>query len=101
MLIQNQYDKLILLKIGLLLMKNVLTPLAKCLPIPIRLTAAAATAAAAGDARIHQKIIGSRTKMLTISNEEMNDINKMVKSLEDSGILLKMADETVENKKEQ
>ena len=99
MLIQNQYDKLILLKIGLLLMKNVLTPLAKCLPIPIRLTAAAA--AAAGDARIHQKIIGSRTKMLTISNEEMNDINKMVKSLEDSGILLKMADETVENKKEQ
>ena len=34
---------------------------------------------------------------LTISNDEINDIIKLAKSLEDSGLLLKRVTETVEN----
>ena len=45
-----------LLKIGLLLMKSVITPLAKTVLIPLRLTAAASAA----DARIHKKNIRIR-----------------------------------------
>ena len=46
------------LKTGLLLIKNVIKPLAKSVLIPLRLTAAAASAAA--DAGIHKKTLGSR-----------------------------------------
>ena len=35
---------------------------------------------------------------LIISNDEMNDIIKIVKYLEDSGLLLKDVTETVQNK---
>ena len=49
----------------------------------ITLTAAAAAAAAG----IHKKILGSRTTTLIISNEEMNDIIKIVQALEDSNLL--------------
>ena len=63
-------------------MKNILKPLAKSVLIPLGLTAAASVA----DAGIHKKILCSRTTTLVISNEEMEDIVKIVKSLEDSGL---------------
>ena len=62
-----------LLKTGLPLIKNVIKPLAKSVLIPLGLTAAAAA-----DAGIHKKILGSGTTTLIISNEEMNDIMKIV-----------------------
>ena len=74
-----------LLKTGLPLMKNVIKPLAKSVLIPLGLTAAASAA----DAGIHKKILGSGTTTLIISNDEMEDIIKIVKSHEDSGLLLK------------
>ena len=83
-----------LLKARLPLMKNVIKPLAKSILIPLGLTAAASAA----DAGIHKKILGSRnTTTLIISNDEMEDIIKIVKSLEDSGLLLKGVTETVQN----
>ena len=46
-----------------------------------------------------KKILGSRnTTTLIILNDEMNDIIKIVKSLEGSGLLLKGITETVQNK---
>ena len=81
-----------LLKTGQLLMKNIIKPLAKRVSIPLGLTAAAAA-----DARIHEKILGSGTATLIISNDEMEDIIKIVKSLEDSGLLLKGVSETIQN----
>ena len=75
-----------LLKTGLPLITNVIKPLAKSVLIPLGLTAAALAA----DAGIHKKMLGSgNTTTLTISNDEMNDIIKMVESLEYSGLLLK------------
>ena len=88
-----------LLKTGLPLIKNVIKPLAKSVLIPLGLTAAAAAAAAA-DAGIHKKILGSGhndTTTLIITNDEIEDIIKIVKSLEDSGLLLKGVTETVQN----
>ena len=60
-------------------------PLAKSVLIPLGLT----TAASAADAGIHKKILGSGNATSIISNEEMNDIIKIVQALEDSNILLK------------
>ena len=74
-------------------MKNVTKPLVKSVLIPLGLTAAASAA----DAGIHKKILGSGTTTLIISNDEMEDIIKIVKSLEDSGLLLKGVTETVQN----
>ena len=85
-----------LLKTGLPLIKNVIKPLAKSVLIPLRLTAAASAA----DAGIHKKILGSghnNNITLIISNDEINDIIKIVKSLDDSGLLLKGVTETVQN----
>ena len=84
-----------LLKTGLPLIKNVIKPLAKSVLIPLGLTAAASAA----DAGIHKKILGSghNNTTLIISNDEMEDIIKIVKSLEDSGLLLKGVSETVQN----
>ena len=85
-----------LLKTGLPIIKNAIKPLAKSVLIPLELTAAASAA----DAGIHKKILASghnrpsfsssqNTITLIISNKEMEDIIKIVKSLEDSGLLLK------------
>ena len=41
---------------------------------------------------------GSETTTLIISNEEMNDIMKIVQALEDSNILLKGFTKTIKNK---
>ena len=67
-----------LIKAGPPLMKNVIKPVAKNVLIPLGLTAAASTA----DAGIHKKILGSGTTTLIISNDENEDIIKIVKSLE-------------------
>ena len=64
----------------------------KCI-IPSGLTAAASAA----DAGIHKKILGSGNTTLIISNNEMQDIIKIVKSLEDSDLLLEGVTETVQN----
>ena len=85
-----------LLKTGLPLMKIVIKPLAKSVLIPLGLTAAASAA----DAGIHKKILGSghnNNTTLIISNDEMDDNLKIVKSLEDSGVLLKGVSETIQN----
>ena len=67
--------------------------------------------ASAIDAAIQKKNFGSGTKTLVLSNEEIDDIMKMenddvmkiVKSLEDSGLLIKGVSKTIkimqENKK--
>ena len=83
-----------LLKPGLTLIKNVIKPLATSVLIPLGLT----TAALAADAGIHKKILRSgNMTTLKISNDKMNDIIKVVKSLEDSGLLLKGVTKTVQN----
>ena len=82
-----------LLKTGLPLIKNVIKPLAKTILIPLGLT----VAASAADAGIHKKILGSGNTPLIISNNEMNDIIKIVQALEDSNILLEGVTETVKN----
>ena len=77
-----------LLKTGLPLIKNVIKPLAKSVLISLGLTAAESAA----DAGIHKKVLGSghnNNTTLIISNNEIQDIIKIVKSLEDSGLLLK------------
>ena len=86
-----------LLKTGLPLIKNVIKPLAKSVLIPLGLTAAASAA----DAGIRKKILGSGNTTLIISNEEMNDVIKIVQALEDSNILLKGVTETVKNEMKQ
>ena len=74
-----------LLKTGLPSIKIVIKPLAKSVLIPLGLTAAASAA----DAGIYKRILGSGNTTLIISNEEMNDIIKIVQALQDSNILLK------------
>ena len=54
-------------------------------------------AASAIDAGIQKKIHGSGTTTLIISNEEINDIVKIVRTLEDSNILLKGITKAIEN----
>ena len=83
----------LLLKTGLPLIKDIIKPLAKSVLIPLGLTAAASEA----DTGIHKKILGSGTTTLIISNDEMEGIMKMVKSYEDSGVLLKGVSETIQN----
>ena len=85
-----------LLKTGLPLIKNVIKLLAKSVLIPLGLTAAASAA----DAGIHKKILGSghnNNIVLIISNDKINDIMKIVKSHEESGLLLKGVTQTVQN----
>ena len=81
-----------LLKTGLRLIKTVIEPLAESVIIPLGLTAAAAAA----DAGIHKIILESGTTALIISNE-MEVIMRIVKSLEDSGLLLKGVIGTIQN----
>ena len=46
-------------------------------------------------------MFGSGTTTLIIFNEEMNDIMKMIKSLEETGLLIKGISKTIENKVKQ
>ena len=68
--------------------------LAKNILAPFGITATASVI----DAGIQKKIHGSGTTTLIISNEEMNDIMKIVEGLEDSKILLKGVTKTIKNK---
>ena len=52
----------------------------------------------AADAPIQKKIYVLCTAALIISNEEMEDITKIVKSVERSGLLIKGISETIKNK---
>ena len=71
-----------------------MTPLAQSVLIPFELTAAGSAA----DAGIHKKILGSvNTTTLIISNKDMDDFIKIVKSLEDPGLLLKGVTKSVQN----
>ena len=72
---------------------NVAIPLAKNILVPLGVTAAAS----AIDVVIQKKIHSSGATTLIISNEETNDIMKIVQSLEDSNILLKGVTKTIEN----
>ena len=63
---------------------NVLKPLTESLLIPLGLSAASTT-----DAAVHKKMFGSGTTTLIISNEEINGLMKIVKSLEESGLLIR------------
>ena len=78
----------LLLKTGLPLLKSVIKPLGL-----LGLTAASS----AIDAGVQKKIYGSGTTTFIISNEEMNDIIKIIQALEDSNILLKGVTKTIKN----
>ena len=82
-----------LLKTDLSLMKNLLKHLTKRVLIPLVLTAAAS----ATNADIQNKIFGPGMTTLIISSEEMNGIKKIIKSLDDTGLLIKGVGETIEN----
>ena len=72
-------------------MKSVLTPLAKKVLIPLGLSAGMS----AVDAAFQKKMYGSGTTALKISNNEMEDLIKIVKLLEDLGLLVKWISETI------
>ena len=87
---------------GLPLMKSVITLLAKSVLIPLGLSAGMSAA----DAAIQKKFYESgrpsnlalRTTALIISNEQMEDKVKIVKSFEESGLVIKEITETIKNK---
>ena len=70
------------------IIRNVLKPLTK----------AFTAAASAADTAIHEKTFGSGFITLIISNEEMNHIMKIVKSLEDTGLLIEGVTKAIKNK---
>ena len=71
---------------------KVALPLAKSVLAPLGLTAAMS----AIDGSIQKKIHGSGVKPI-IEQEDVNDIMKIIKALENSGILLKGVSKTIEN----
>ena len=83
----NLLDKLAgpLMRVAVPLAKNVLAPLG------------ISAAMSAIDGIIKKKMLGSGMTTLIISNDEMNDILKIVKSLENSGLLLKGVSETIQH----
>ena len=74
-----------LMKVAMPLAKNVLAPLGL------------SAAMFATDGSIKKKMLGSGATTLIISNDEMDDILKIVKSLEDSGVLLNGFSETIQH----
>ena len=74
-------------------MKNVLKALAKSDLISLGLTETASVT----DAAMHKKIFGSDTAALIISNDEINDIIKIVKFLRRFGLLTKGVSKTIQN----
>ena len=75
------------------LIRNLLELLAKNVLIPLWLTTAASTT----DAAIHKKMFGSGYATLIISNKELEDIMKVINSLDYSGLLIKGVSETIKN----
>ena len=60
-------------------MKNIIKPLAKSVLIPLWLTATSAA-----DAGIQWKVLGFGTTILIISNDEMEDIMKIVRGVSET-----------------
>ena len=58
---------------------------------------AAAAASAATDAVIHKKMFRSGNTTSIVSNDKLNDITKIIKSLEESSLLIKGVRETIKN----
>ena len=80
-------------KTGFRLKGNVLQLLAKIVLIPLGLTAASSST----DTATQKDFYGSGTTALIVSNEKMNGIIKLVKSLEESGLLTKGVIEAIQN----
>ena len=80
---------------------NVLKTLTKSVLTPLRLIAAASVTYAAMYkkmfAAMSKKMFGSGHTTLIILNEEMNDILKIIKSREESGLLIKSSSKTIKN----
>ena len=72
---------------------EIAVPLSKNVLAPLRITAAAL----AIDVRIQKKIHGSGYTTLIISNEEINDIIKIIQALGNSNVLLKGVNKTIKN----
>ena len=68
-------------------------PLAKNVLAPLGLSAAIS----AIDGGIKKKVLGSGATTLIVSNDEIDNILKIVKSLENSGVLLKGVSETIQH----
>ena len=73
---------------------SLLKPLAKSVLVLLVLN----TVDSAKDTAIHEEILGSGTTTLILPNEDLNDIIKIVKSIEESGLPIKGISKTVENK---
>ena len=82
-----------LIKTSLLLIENVHNSLAKSVLVPLELTAAASET----DAAIQKKVFTSGMTKIINSDEEMNDIKKIIKCLEESGSLIKCVRKTIKN----
>ena len=74
-----------LMKVAMPLAKNVLAPLG------------ISAAMSAIDGSIKKKMFGSGATTLIISNDEMDDILKIIKYLENSGLLLKGVSEIIQH----
>ena len=72
---------------------KIAVPLAKNVLAPLGITAATL----AIDAGIQRKIHGSGNTTLITSNEEINDIIKIIQTLEDSNILIKEVTKKIKN----
>ena len=83
-----------LLNPDLPLTKDVLEASAKTVLFSLGLAAAAS----ATDDAIQKNVFESGMTTLIISNKEINDIRKIVKSLEEYGFLIKGVSETIEKK---
>ena len=83
----NLLGKLVgpLMKVAMPLAKNVLAPLGL------------SAAMSAIDESIKKKMLGSGATNSIISNDEMDDVLKIVKSIENSGVLLKGVTETIQH----
>ena len=87
-----------LLKIALPLTKNVVKVVVKSVLIPLRLKAAASATDAKKEKKISQKkMFGSGMTPLPTSNEEMDDIMKIIKTLQESGLLTKGVSKTIKD----
>ena len=105
-MIDNQEERFLsfyrrLMTPGLPLIKTELTSLAKSVLIPLALSAGMSAA----DAAIRKKLYGSDCPSdlallktaLIISNEELEDKKKIVKSLQESGLLIKRINKKIRN----
>ena len=73
------------MKVGIPFVKNILAPLG----------ITAAMSAIDGSIQKKSMVLGQKT--LIISNKDMDDVMKIIKTLEDSGILLNRVTETIKN----